>query len=549
MVLAMKKRPAAYIRMSTQQQENSPERQRAQIEAYAAQKGYDIVAWYEDQAMKGWDIDRPGYQAMLRAARERQFEVIVADELSRLTRLATIDYVIHFVGPLSEAGVLVDTVSDGVLEWDEENLATVLIHLLKSHKGLAETLDLARRTTKGLYTRARTGKLFVGPSPFGLEYVRDDQGNRIGYQPGPDAEVATVKKMFRWYAEGYSLADIVAELNRMGLRTRSGREGNRSNVHGIMTNPVYAGDYVFGRVARGKQYRVSSSAPNGHLRRPKKTKKTQHDIQRNPQSDWFVIKDAHPAIIDRALFENVQELLKVRRKCTSPSRTKNEHPLSGLLFCPACGHVMYGTTRLLKERIPVYVCGQYVKNRGCAGCWVREDEALASIARALKEKLEDPREVARLKDSLRKHQAQATGDGAERVAQLQQQAGRLDGQIADATARLARVPERMFDTLLAEIEKMETERAQVQTQLAQSNQSPAPADALDEIIAKVQRLPEAILEADANLINRLLRESIERVDLTFRVVPLRKNKRFIWEEGDISLLKSSLLSATGPGPR
>src|SRR5262249_52418676 len=156
----------------------------------------------------------------------------------------------------------------------------------------------------------------------GLDYVRDEEDNRVGYCLGPDEEVAAVRKMFRWYAEGYSLADIGAELNRVGVRTRSGREWDRGKVHGILTNPAYAGDYVFGRVARGKQYRVSSSAPSGHVRRPKKTKKTKHDVQRNPKRDWFVIKDAHPAAIERDLFDRVQELLKARQKHTSPSRAK-----------------------------------------------------------------------------------------------------------------------------------------------------------------------------------------------------------------------------------
>ena len=547
MMVPAKKRAAAYIRMSTDQQENSPERQRVQLEAYAAQKGYDIVAWFEDQAMKGWDNDRPGYQALLRAANEKQFEVIIADELSRLNRLGTIDYFTYFVGPVSEAGVVVDTVSDGVLEWDEEDLPKVLMHLFKSHKGYSETIDLARRTTKGLYTRARSGKLFVGPRPFGLDYARDDEGNRIGYQPGSDEEIAAVRKLFLRYAEGYSLADIAAELNQLGVRTRKGREWDRNKVHSILTNPVYAGDYIFGRVARGKQFRVNSSVPNGHIRRPKKTKKTKHDIERNPKSEWFILKDAHPAIIDRVLFDKVQELLKANQKHTSPSRVKGGHPLSGLLFCPACGHVMYGTTRQLKERIPVYVCGQYIRRRECEGYWVREDEALASIAHALQEKLEDPQEVARLKASLHKEQSQKANDGLERVGQLRQQVDRLDGQIAEATTRLARVPERMFNSIMAEIEKMEAERAEAQKHLAQSNQPSAPAEALDAIVANVRRLAEAIQGADANLIHQMLRNSIERVDLAFRVIPLTKNKRFIWEEGDITLLKSSLLSATGQG--
>jgi site-specific DNA recombinase len=82
--------------MSTQQQENSPERQREQIRAYAEQKGYHVVRWYEDLGMRGSDTSRPQFQTMLQGAQAGQFEAILADELSRLTRLRTLDFYTQF---------------------------------------------------------------------------------------------------------------------------------------------------------------------------------------------------------------------------------------------------------------------------------------------------------------------------------------------------------------------------------------------------------------------------------------------------------------------
>src|SRR5262249_5424742 len=157
-----------------------------------------------------------------------------------------------------------------------------------------------------------------------------------------------------------------------------------------------------------------------------------NNIKRNSPDDWFVFQGAHQGIIEQEMFDRVQALMKANRKHTSPSRAKGAHPLSGLLFCPACGHVMYGTTRKLKEPTPVYVCGQYTKDRGCEGYWVREDEALASIAQALKERLDDPQEVEQLKASLLKHQSGRAGEEQERTEQLRRQVSRLESQIAEA---------------------------------------------------------------------------------------------------------------------
>jgi site-specific DNA recombinase len=543
----MKMRAVAYVRMSTQQQENSPERQREQIRAYAEQQGYHVVRWYEDLGMRGSDINRPQFQAMLQDAQAGQFEVILADELSRLTRLGTLDFYTQFAAPLEQAGVIVDTVSEGKAAWDGDDLGSAIMELVHQHKPFSESLGLGERVAKGLYNLASQAQLFVGPRPFGMDYARDGEKSRVGYIPGPPEEVAVVRRMFARYAEGASLADIANELTRQGVLTSRGCKWTRNNVHAVLTNPVYAGDYVFGRVARGKYYRLANSNPKGHVRRKKKTKKTKHNIERNSRQDWVVVPNTHHGIVERELFDRVQGLLKENRKHTSPSRARGEHPLSGLLFCPACGHVMYGTTRKLKGRVRVYVCGRYMTSRECVGYWVREDEALTSIAQALQEKLEDASEIERLRASLLRQQTCQADDEQFRSEQMRQQVKRLDAQISEATSRLARVPERMFSTLLAEIEKMEAERADAQRQLAGTSQPPNAVAALDELIANVRRLPEVIQSADADQIHQLLRASIERVDLDIQVIALPKYKRFVWQEGNVTLRKSSLLSTTGPG--
>lgn len=546
---ATRKRAAAYVRMSTERQDKSPERQRQQIEALASQKNYEIVQWYEDQGMRGWDTSRPAYQDLLRDARAGHFEVIVADELSRLTRLNTLNFFSQFAAPLSEAGIVVDTVSDGVLSWDDEDLGGAIMQLLRSHKGFSESLNLGQRTTKGLFKLAQKGQLFVGPRPLGLEYSVDSKGKRTGYIRGPAEEVATVELMFERYAGGKSLADIAEELNRRGILTRRERPWTRNSVHNILTNSAYAGDYVFGKVARGRFYRIAKNNPQGHVRRRRNTRNTKHDIQRNPHDDTFVLRDKHDALIDRRLFDQVQALLKKNQKHTSPSRAKGKHPLSGLLFCPACGHVMYGTTRKCKRPQSVYVCGRYMKNRDCEGYFVREDEAIASISQALTEKLTDPCELKRLESSLLMHRARQSNNSETQVAQLRQKVTRLDAQISQATARLSRIPDHLFDSYLAEIGQMESERADTQLRLSKVNGTMnAPFD-LPSLVEKVQRLADVLIAADSDVVHRLLSAIIERVDLTIRVIPLNKNNRYIWEEGNIHLRQSEDLSEIGPGRR
>ncbi len=113
------KRAAVYIRMSTDDQADSPQRQRDQVLPYCEKKGYRVVEVYEDAGMRGWDNDRPAFQRLLRDAQKGLFDIIVVDEASRLSRQDPIEYVVTVAHPLRQAGVAVEVVDEGrQMNWD-----------------------------------------------------------------------------------------------------------------------------------------------------------------------------------------------------------------------------------------------------------------------------------------------------------------------------------------------------------------------------------------------------------------------------------------------
>jgi site-specific DNA recombinase len=78
---------ALYARYSTDKQRDaSIEDQFRECERVCRSVGFEIVARFEDKGMSGGTADRPGYQALLHAARRREFTVIVAEDISRLWR-------------------------------------------------------------------------------------------------------------------------------------------------------------------------------------------------------------------------------------------------------------------------------------------------------------------------------------------------------------------------------------------------------------------------------------------------------------------------------
>ena len=62
---------AGYVRMSTDDQNDSPDRQRHEIQALAERDGYEILRWYEDHGISGTaSKNRPGFQRQPRSKPE-----------------------------------------------------------------------------------------------------------------------------------------------------------------------------------------------------------------------------------------------------------------------------------------------------------------------------------------------------------------------------------------------------------------------------------------------------------------------------------------------
>ncbi|WP_439567193.1 recombinase family protein [Sphingopyxis sp.] len=306
-----KKRAAEYVRMSTEHQKYSTDNQAAEIRAYAARRGFEIVRTYADEGKSGLSIDGRLSLQQLLADIERDdvdFEAVLVYDVSRFGRFQDPDVAAHYELRLKQAGITVHYCAEQF-----ENDGTIGSSIIKTVK----------RAMAGEYSRELSVKVFAGQcrlislgyrqggAPgFGLRRMLvDEQGqqkgilergehksiatDRVVLVQGPAEEIATVQEIYQRFVENQESERQIADwLNSQGILSDLGRLWTRGAVHQILINDKYAGHNVWGRTS----FKLKSK----HVR--------------NDPSEWIRHDQAFPAIISQSQFEQAKLLIEQRSK-------------------------------------------------------------------------------------------------------------------------------------------------------------------------------------------------------------------------------------------
>jgi hypothetical protein len=163
------------------------------------------------------------------------------------------------------------------------------------------------------------------PPPPGYSIAYRSPENKRNRRPQlcPDEKAPLIERLFERAAEGNeSLRELRDFANSIGLTSTKGGALSRTHVHKLLTNPAYVGDIAYGR------------RPHGRFTADKRTRS---------ESEWLVVRDAHPAIVERETFAAVQTNLKQHKRFQAQVRG-TAFLLTGAVRCGHCGSRMYGAT-------------------------------------------------------------------------------------------------------------------------------------------------------------------------------------------------------------
>lgn len=233
----MSKRVAIYARVSSERQAEedrvSIEAQLADCEALCKQKGHIVVGQFVDKEKyrvrgrlvqpSGQRKDRPKYQAMLKAVRAGEVDLIVAWKEDRLYRG------MYAAIPFAE---VLDECKGLDVELVRENFDRKML-FIKAALGKIESDNIRERMMMGRRVRLERGEMPGSITPYG--YVKVDKHLEIA-----ESEAVVVRKVFDWYIGGDKIMQIRRRLNMAGIKARRGDVWSKSSLANMVLYEPYS---------------------------------------------------------------------------------------------------------------------------------------------------------------------------------------------------------------------------------------------------------------------------------------------------------------------
>ena len=388
-------RAAIYARYSseTQRPESIDDQIRACQELAAARGSVvDLLHIYKDEAKSGALRVRPRLEALLAAARARQFEAVLVDDLSRLSR--DNHFLLTLYAEFRFNGVRIISRADSLDSDDDHAKLGFQMRGIVNELYLDDLREKTLRGQKGQKARGFTvGEATYGYTSVPVGEMRVDRRGR----PRPDgyrmviepSETAVVLRIFRDFGDGKSIKSLVKDLNAEGVRGRRKllRGWSASTVSRILKNEKYIGHWTWNRT---------------ETRRDPKTGRRRKFLK--PESEWHVTEKEELRIVPQELWDRVAARWKEvdrawpQRRTTKISAGRQRsyveanppHLLSGALHCGKCGSAI---GQVSGKGSGYYGCLAAVRGACSNKLLVSRRTTEKAVLAAVRERISDPASI------------------------------------------------------------------------------------------------------------------------------------------------------------
>ncbi len=342
---------ALYVRLSRDDnlegESYSIGNQKKLLTKIAKEKGYTYLLTFCDDGISGVTMDRAGYKDMIKAIEDNKVSAVFVKDLSRLGR----NYI--EVGRLTEEyfpehDIRLVAVSDNIDTDEGENELAPIKNLF--NEWYARDISKKRRISNKI--KGNSGEP-LGLPPYG--YMKNPDGSKNWVVDEEAARV--VKQIYDMALEGLGSEQIAEKLEKLQIYTPMnywlvngvGRPGkhnldrpyswNSSTITKMLTTQEYCGDVI--------NFKTFSKSYKNKKR------------YKNDEENIVVFKEIHTPIIERSVFEKIQEKRGKVRKRKKADGEKNM--FSGLLVCADCGSNLWYHFNQGNPEITYFNCSGYNK--------------------------------------------------------------------------------------------------------------------------------------------------------------------------------------------
>ncbi|QZY64072.1 recombinase family protein [Providencia rettgeri] len=336
----------AYIRMSTDHQEFSPDIQRCFLQDYAEKNQLCIVREYIDAGKSGLHAEnRPEFLSMIQRVQSGQadFQHILVYDISRWGRFLNIDESGHYEQICTNEKIRVHYCAEPLLAGND--VGAQVFKVIKRWSAGDYCRELGIKVFNGQKNLIEKGYRQGGSAGFGLRRCLIDsdgipkfnlkrgerkslQTERVILVAGPKDEQDIVRQIYHDFIYEHKNEQQIANgLNERGILTDNDAIWTKGIVHQILVNEKYVGHNVWNK---------SSSS------------KTRRQYGKNPPEKWIRQENAFEAIVPQSLFNAAQAIIHQRSFRLSDEDMleklkillKQEGKLSGLIIdeaddCPS----------------------------------------------------------------------------------------------------------------------------------------------------------------------------------------------------------------------
>lgn len=317
-----------------------------------------FIVYGKDEGFSGKNTNRPSFKELMRDVCSDKLDVVVVYKLDRISR--NVQEFSEMYNTMQEHNVSFVSVKES---FDTSTpMGRTVMYILAAFAQL-ERENTSERVSDGMQALGEAGAWTGGKLPSGMTSIRKNiTGKEHSYLQIDDKKIGLPKFLYQMFLNGYSITAVERYCRDHNITSQSGKFLNTSQIHVILTNPVYCQNSLeayfyfkeLGASVADKQLFDGKHGLIGYGR----TDGNRHILL--PTNKWTISVGIHDWVISSSDWIAVQNRLGENKQVRTPKYEIGI--LKGVISCK-CGRKMH--TRInVKNKIvfPYYICQIRTRN-------------------------------------------------------------------------------------------------------------------------------------------------------------------------------------------